>query len=126
MEGNGRPINLNLLSWCGIDLAGDIGPLTVYTNRNRKLVAFPRSPPKEPPTPSQVRQRNRLSLAVQRWHLLPQATRDAWTGLATAIAIVMSGYNLYIGLSLNPDDDALATACNKTGIQVTPPDWILP
>jgi hypothetical protein len=119
-----RPISLALLSWCGIDLAGDIGPYTVYTNKNRKLVAFPRSPPKDPPTGAQLRQRYRFTLAIQNWNLLQASERTAWEELSLALSLPRTGLNVFIALSLNPDDASLQTAIDRTGIFVTPPPEI--
>jgi hypothetical protein len=107
----------------GMGLYGDIGGITLYTDRFGRHVSYPVAPPKEPPSPLQIAHRNRFRLAVTNWKALDQATRADWEALSKAAWLMMTGHNLWVLLSLNPDPAALNTLCRQTGINVEhPPD----
>jgi hypothetical protein len=114
------------LSFLGPYTTGDVGPFTCYTSKVGKFVVFPRAPPDKPPSAAQIQQRRRLAAAVQNWHNLSSTEKVSWTKLAASLSLVSSGYNLFLSLSLSPDDAALTTAKNRTGISVTTPTVIPP
>ena len=98
----------------GIWVSGDVGDVTIYTDRFGRKVAFPKSPPKEPPSVQQIHQRNRFATAQNNWR---QLTDDEKQQLETATlrgALVMTGQNLFISVALKNDNLALQTLAKQT------------
>jgi len=124
MQTSRSPLLTNLLRVLGTWVGGDLGPFTLYTTRSRKLVWYPRSPPTMPASVAQRRQRDRFTLAVQRWRTLPASERVAWESLATQLGLVATGHNLYLHLALNYDAHSWQTAATKTGTLLLPPEVI--
>lgn len=115
------PVLSRLGHLLGTWVGGDLGDFTLYTNRGRKLVWYPRAPPAAPPSVAQRRQRDRFSLAVQRWRALTTTERNDWEALALELGLVATGHNLYLHLALNFDAQAWAVAVARTGSTLLPP-----
>ncbi len=115
-----------LIPYCGIAVMGDVGPFTVWTNKNGRIVVAPRVPPDEPPTPPQIRQRNRFALAMQHWKAETPQVRNDWNLLANRLSLCAFGLNVYISLSLLPDNDKLETANRRARLNLQPPPEIPP
>lgn len=113
-----------LVSFLGLSLSGDLGPYTVYTNRNGRIVFYPRSPPTAPPSPAQLKQRQRFRAAQQSWQAIAPTTKHQWELLVKANKVCMTGQNMYMALSMNPDNDALTTANLRAGLSLSPPPFI--
>ena len=112
------------LSVLGVNVSGDLGPLTIYTDRFGKKVGYPRSPPKEPPSDLQVFYRNRFRTAQQSYMLLTPSQKLAWETLIQRTSICMTGQNLYIHIALKAAFDLLTTLQRQTGISVIAPPHI--
>lgn len=104
----------------GFNPSGDIGPYTIYRSKQHKTVIFLQAPPRVPPSPWQIQQRARWTVIATAWRSLPAEVRQAWLRLQRAAHLRITGYNLYVSLSCNPDPAALATICRLAGI--TPGD----
>lgn len=113
-----------LLPWCGLSIAGDIGPFTCYTTHRGRRVFYRRAPPTSPPTPPQIRQRLRFKLAQHLWSNIPVGQKQLWEQLTKELSLCLTGQNLFMSLALNPDDEALASALNRTGLSLTTPPEI--
>lgn len=111
-------------SCLGLIVAGDVGGYTLYTDRWGRKVAFPQSPPKEPPSPMQVKQRNRFASSVANWVAETREVKNTWEQLSLAANVCMTGHNLYIHYSLSNDQPALDTLIAQTGIFVTMPSSV--
>ena len=109
-----------ILNFLGFHPSGDLGPLTMYTSRRNKMVAYLKSPPKEPPTYYQIRQRNRFRLAGAAWTALPPATRQEWNTAANRTGAAITGYNLFTYYQLTHDRAAILTIEHQTGTQLIP------
>lgn len=115
-----------LIPYAGLAVMGDVGDLTVWTNKNNRIIIAPRSPPCKPPTAAQSRQRARFALAMQHWRAETDQARADWEKLVNALSLCAVGQNVYISLSLCPDDDALETANRRANLSLSPPPEIPP
>ena len=106
----------------GLIVSGDIGDLTVYTDRFGKKVAFPKSPPKKPPSPAQTIQRAAFKSAQSSWRSLTDSEKESLESATKKLSIPMTGQNLWIHTLMTNDETALQTVENQSGIPLpTPP-----
>ena len=103
----------------GIWVSGDIGGLTIYTDRFGRKVAFPKSPPQEPPSEAQVHQRDRFRRAQVAWKALTDAEKTQLEIASVRGSLVMTGQNLFMSVAMRDDNIALQTLAKQT-------DTILP
>ncbi len=102
-------INRGTLNLLGFSPTGDLGPLTAYTSRRHGQVWFDKSPPKKPPSPWQVRQRDRFRLAAIAWRALDETTKHHWHDACRRARLYVNGYTLYLWWQLTRDRAKLAT-----------------
>ncbi len=107
----------------GLEVSGDFGPLTVYTDRFGKKVAYPKSPPKEPASPLQVQQRSRFRSAQKEYSSLSVSDKKDYEDLVNRASLCMTGQNLFIHTALRDTFAQLATLQRQWGITVTPPTY---
>lgn len=107
-----------------MEVSGDFGDLTIYTNRFGKKVAFPKSPPDKAPTPIQNQQRSRFFLAQADWSSQTKQVKSNLEELCRKANIPMTGQNLWIHAALMNDNQAIVTLERQTGISVPKPNWI--
>lgn len=107
----------------GIAVSGDIGPLTVYTDRFGKKVAYPKSPPKEPASPLQIQQRNRFRAAQAEYTSLDAQEKKDYETLTLRASLPMTGQNLFIHVALRDSFELLKTLQRQWKVTVTPPTY---
>ena len=100
----------------GLEVSGDIGYLTIYTDRFGKKVAFPKSPPKEPPSARQVKQRAKFKTAQAAWMQLTKAEKVALEDATLKVSAPLTGQNLYISVHIRNDNADLITFEKQSGI----------
>lgn len=106
----------HLLTCFGLIIWGDWGPLTIYKDKQGKLVAYAKTWPQKAPSTSQTARRNLFRAAATSWNALPAAKRADWTIAAHRASLCCTGYNLWVWWSLTPDPIALATIARQTGL----------
>jgi len=104
----------------GLIVSGDVGDFTIYTDRFGKKVTFPKSPPKEPPTPFQVALRTRFKTAQANYMALSDVAKADWELLVQRTHLCMTGQNLYISVSMRRTFDILDTLMHQSRVSVTP------
>lgn len=114
----------DFVSFMGLQVSGDIGPLTIYTDKHGKKVPFPKSPPKEPPSINQLVQRARFAQAQRQWSTRSAAEKRNWEAIALKSGLAMTGQNLLMHVALKNDGDTLRTLMRQTGITVPVPAFI--
>lgn len=112
------PMASNVL---GLVVSGDLGDLTIYTDRFGKKIVFPKSPPKDPPSAAQTVQRERFRSAQQAYMALTSQEKIAYEDLALAASLCATGQNLFIHVSLKHSFEFLATLQRQWGIPVPNP-----
>jgi len=113
-------IDMRWIKYLGWNSQGDLGPLTMYTNKRRKLVWYAKMPPLNPPSVLQVQQRARFANAADAWADLGADGRHAWNQIAIKARLRIHGYNLFSYWYLKGDNGAIHTLERQTQIQVLP------
>lgn len=108
----------------GLIVSGDVGGLTIYTDRHGRKTAYPKSPPKEPPTQPQVALRGRFRAAQAQYMALSPADRAKWEQLSLRCSLCMTGQNLLIHVAMKNSFTLLNTLMLQSGITVTPPELV--
>ena len=111
----------NLLTVLGLVQWGDIGPLTLYKNKQKKLVAFIKTWPKGPASPKQKLYRDRFRAAAIAWKALTPAKRHQWELASQRASLAMCGYALYVHHQTMKDDEAIKAVQRQTSTNLIPP-----
>ena len=104
----------------GCIIWGDLGPLTLYRDKQHKLVVFQKTWPEGPPSADQIIQRNKFRTAALAWNALTQAKRDQWSLAARRASLAMSGYNLFTWWHIHQDDHPIQAIQRQTFTQLLP------
>lgn len=102
---------ISLLGW---GPTGDLGPLTIYTSKRRKIVAFLKAPPTCPPSAWQSHQRNAFRLVARAWNGLTDAQRDQWRLAEVRAPLNITAYNLFTYWCLTHDHAMIRTIQRQT------------
>lgn len=107
----------------GLVVSGDIGDFTLYQNKNRKVVAFPRTPPQVPRTPQQQVIRDAFRQATINWKAADPALKAAYETVTKRLSMCMTGLGLWIHFSFYQNASELQTLTKQSGIslQLPPP-----
>lgn len=105
----------------GLVVSGDLGGMTIYTDRFGKKVYYPKAPPTKPPSPLQVIQRGRFRLAQADYMQLPSADKRAFELLAQRASLCLTGQNLFIHVALDHDYVFLDTLQHQWKVNVPDP-----
>lgn len=108
-------------TWIGLNIQGDIGPITLYTSQRNKIVGFLRAPPLNPPTPKQEIIRDIFRTAATQWRALTTPQRTDWARLADRCNLGVTGYNLFTWYSYRRNYASLNTLQIKAKITLTLP-----
>lgn len=100
----------------GWNATGDLGGLTFYTSKRRKLVFFLKAPPKTPPNFWQRRNQHRFRLAAALWRRLGQAERRRWELASRRLSLRLTGYNLWIYYFTSRDQATIDTIFRQAGL----------
>jgi len=108
----------------GLQVSGDVAGYTIYTDMKGRKVAFPIAPPKEPPSPAQIKHRDRFRRAQAAWTALT-LTQKADLERATQIAsLAMTGQNFYLAVALQTNSKLVETIERQTGIDLPPIPYV--
>jgi hypothetical protein len=98
-----------MLAFIGFTIWGDLGPLTIYRSRRRKLVAYKKAPPDKPASELQAAQREKFRQAKDAWNDLDADVKARWNAACLTLSLPLTGYNLWIFWKLTADDDIIQT-----------------
>lgn len=101
--------------WIGLSAQGDLGPLTIYTDKRGKTVFFLRAPPLVPASPTQEVMREFFRNAASQWRKTTRANRDAWQRAANRCSLGISGYNLWVWYLRHREEKVIETIERQSG-----------
>lgn len=105
----------------GINTSGDVGDVTLYTNKNQKVVAFPKDWRQEKISPARLRCRNRFRAAQASWQSLSDPAKQLLELACRILSIPMTGQNLWVSTALTGDHDAYRTVGLQAAIILPDP-----
>ena len=108
----------------GLDVAGDVAGYTTYTDKRRRVIAYPVAPPKDPPTPLQLAHRARFTAAIDAWNAAPFSDRQDWERMAKLLSLPMTGLNAWIWCAFEPDDGLAQTLANQSQLALLFPPHV--
>jgi hypothetical protein len=108
----------SLWNYLGYVIHGDLGDMTSYTRRDGTLVIFPRTMPKEPASPDQIKTRNRIRIAGLTWREFDQAQRDLWNLAASRAHLRFNGYILFCHWLMTADSGTIETIARQARIPI--------
>jgi len=106
-------IPYNLL---GIQVSGDLGDMTIYTDRFGRKVWFPKSPPKKPPSQLQIDQRESFKSAQKSWSDLNDSEKRSLEDACRRVSLPLTGQNLWISTKLTGDSTSYTTIERQSGV----------
>jgi len=118
-------IDSPLYRMCGLNLNGDLGPVTFYRNHRGKTVFFLSQGLAKAPTVPQLHQRNKFRLAARAWNDLTQLERTRWEDASKRLHLKCTGYNFFVWWAIVRDRDRLTTFEKKYGHHLEDP-WLDP
>lgn len=101
-------------------LSGDIGGVTIYTDRFNRKVVYPIAAPDKPPSPKQIARRNRFRIAQASWTALSSDQKNRLEQICSITGIPLTGQNLYISAALNGTNDQAQAVARQAGIPIDP------
>lgn len=102
----------------GLTVSGDLGGTTIYTDRWGRKTVYPFSPPKEPPSPRQIRQRSRFALAQASWRALSSEAKADLERVVAFYSLCATGQNIWISACMTNRNAALQTMAAGAGISL--------
>jgi len=105
----------------GLSVAGDCGGYSIYTDRYKRKIAYPKSPPKDPPSQKQIDQRAAFRNAQASWKVLSAQQKQNLEDACRKTSIPLTGQNLYMHTIMVRDKDAYHTIERQSGITLPTP-----
>jgi len=109
-----------LLALVGLIAWGDMGELTIYRSRQKRMIIFTKTWPKKPASEDQLAQRAKLTAGAAAWQALTPAGRGQWELASKRASLCMNGYHTFMHFQMTPDAPALATLERQTRTDLTP------
>lgn len=109
-----------LMSYLGLIAWGDIGELTVYKSRQKRVIILTKTWPKKPPSEGQLTQRAKISAGALAWQALTPAGRAQWELATKRASLCMNGYHLFQHWQLTGDTKAMETLERQTRTELLP------
>lgn len=111
--------HINLAPILGLQVQGDLGPITMYTQYKagrRSIVAFPKIWLSDPTTIKQLHHRNRVRNAATAWRNLTPEVRLKWKLAARKLSLRTNGYALWVTWHMTRDRHMIATIERQSGL----------
>ena len=105
----------------GLQISGDIGPYTIYTDRHARKVVFPKAPPKEPPSEFQIDLRARFKSAQAEYMAQTDQVKAEIEAATKKLSIPLTGQNLWISIAMKANFEVLQTIRDQSGINLATP-----
>jgi hypothetical protein len=108
----------------GFRVSGDVDGLTIYTDRFGRKVAYKKSWPDKPATPSQALCRARFRAAMAEWKNLSSYQKEEYEQASLALSLCMTGHNLFVHLCLRGSEQEWSVLCQSVGVVLARPPRI--
>jgi len=105
-------------------ISGDVGGVTIYTDKVMRKVVFPIAPPDKPPSPLQSTRRRRFQLAQAAWKQLTREEKADLEESTRMLGIPLTGQNLYLSVALTGDESPANAISRQTGITLPPIPYV--
>ena len=110
----------NLYSMLGFVVWGDLAEVTIYRDKQGKIVWFPKTYPHKAPSDAQLAQREKMTQASNYWGYLTPNRQNQWNLATKRASLCMHGYNLFVHWFLTYDHTAMRTIARQTGTALYP------
>ena len=111
----------NLYSLLGFIIWGDLNEVTIYRDKQGKMVWFQKTWPDKPASQAQLDNRARMTGYAAAWQALSAATRAQWDLATHRSSLTMMGYNLFIHWKYTGDDAGIRAIERQTNTVLLPP-----
>lgn len=108
----------------GLQVSGDVGGFSIYTDRFGKKVVYPKAPPEKPPSAEQTHLRSRFATAQADWMSQTAEVKADLEEMCRKANVPMTGQNLWISVALKNDASAMLTLQRQTGIVTPIPEYV--
>jgi hypothetical protein len=105
---------MGFLAW------GDLAGLTMYVNRRRNLVVYPKSPPDKPPSAAQTVYRNMMRNAAAEWKNWDSPLKANWDRACRRLSLKLHGFDLWVYWYFKCDRPTIATIERQSNLQLLP------
>lgn len=96
-------------------LAGDVGGVTIYTDRFGRKTVYPIAPPDKPPSSQQTTLRTRFQTAQQAWKALTTQEKANLENACRKANLRLTGQNLYISAAMTDGNANVQAIGRQTG-----------
>jgi len=100
----------------GMQVSGDVGDFSIYTDRFGRKVVYPKAPPEKPPTAAQTARREAFKAAQQSWSALSSEAKANLEEACRVLSMPLTGQNLWISAVMRQDTTAYRTVAAQSGI----------
>lgn len=110
----------DLITFFGFIAWGDVAQMTVYRDKQGKMIWFPKTYPDKPPSQAQLDNRQRFTDIAAAWRAISQETRDQWHLATRRGSLTMHGYDLFVHWQMLGDDEAIRAVERQTQTVLLP------
>ncbi len=111
----------NLYGLMGFIIWGDLAEVTIYRDKQGKMVWFKKTYPDKPASQAQLDNRARMTGYAAAWQALSTEARAQWELATKRASLAMQGYNLFVHWKYSADDQAIRQIERQTRTSLLPP-----
>lgn len=100
----------------GFRVTGDIGGVSVWTDRHGRKTLYPIAPPKHPASTEQALFRTRFGQAVAAWKALTPTQKENLENACRMMSLRLTGQNLYVSAALKNMNANVQAIARQTGL----------
>ncbi len=105
----------------GLAVSGDIGDVTIYKNKNQKVVVFPKDMRQDKQSARRLEQQSRFKIAQSNWSALTNQEKQDLEKMSKILYLPATGQNVYISVQLRDDVEGYETLSRQSGVEL--PAW---
>ncbi len=105
----------------GFIIWGDLAEVTIYRDKQGKMVWFKKTYPDKPASQAQLDNRARMTSYAAAWQALSTQARAQWELATKRASLTMQGYNLFVHWKYSADDTAIRQIERQTQTSLLPP-----